>query len=1123
MGAHQNCYGIPVLPKDDVPWYCESCAENGNENRVCGKNGTKSSGLNLTCVLCAAKDFGPLKRIVLDSQGGHPFVKWEKKLKNQNVSLSNYCHMICAHWIPDVQFVKEETHSEIKIDGIHPKRMSLKCSLCNQRGVCIQCAYSKCYASFHPSCLLVSKHAVSGVNEYGQFVAYCRDHVDKNQDKNFLMIKNWKKRKSFEMKAKRKSIGGQVRAAVAKMDVAKVNGNACSKRRNSKKKEKENRMMECNYCFQNIAKDVFEKHECKAMRILQQDTEEDVKMDAEQIMNKVDKDYFQDKAVFVGRLNQRIARLFKDCWYRKDDDDVNEDLFQELKSKNDIQAITMKSNQRHFKIHKKMKIPILVPSISLKWKEKEGEKVVENNNCEKDQIFVDFCTPFLKACCSYENDFDLCKVDIVKHENELSSSVDQVNEEINKCITMLYDYSWNTKRMYDNVAGKLQQEKVKNREAIVENDIYKEKYQALYQWQWIAHNFQFGWTDRKSVKFVEDGSCIVCFDGESYERNQIMFCEACNISVHQYCYGMTDVPSQDFVCDPCTITPRAASTTSCVLCSSAGGALKKTASGHWAHVVCILWASNVKVADIASLQGIDICPSISIQDDMPSLLNSVVIKDCNNSSIQTFRNPGSICVVCNIQCGRTVQCAHPNCNISMHPICGWYDGVYCIARSGSDRSILCLEMFCSAHTPTDVPCQYRLEQKAIRKSFQVSASKKRAKRGSCKLVPNGTQGSLQQRRLSKACQSAKEVSLDAIRMTKDHTVACDICFNTELKEHNIKCKDCGVLVHPSCAQLDVDHCIGDWTCKYCLDVRTCRITECLLCPRTGGYKARIDGSDKWAHVFCAMNSADLNAKFENGVLFFNVSTEALDSSIERCAKCLRSYGLLSHCGLPSKKCKKYFHPLCGVRSGVFRHPKSRKWFCLKHQPEGYVYYAKKNTWLHIQDILAMQTIRESMEQLRLLLDLLRRQAKLRKRSVNHEEKIFQLVLEAVKYESPTMIMQQQYCSITNGSTMQKIKPIMHVTTRNANNKSNPKSTVEGSSKMDIAPRRSRRATISGKRTAEDVAAPRRSSRQRLSECVLGDNAVPPETTRRTNPRRNTMPSTRPIANTTARRSSRRKR
>ncbi|RLN74879.1 hypothetical protein BBJ28_00005294 [Nothophytophthora sp. Chile5] len=37
---------------------------------------------------------------------------------------------------------------------------------------------------------------------------------------------------------------------------------------------------------------------------------------------------------------------------------------------------------------------------------------------------------------------------------------------------------------------------------------------------------------------IDDGTCVVCFDGQSPEINPIVFCDRCELAVHQRCYGI---------------------------------------------------------------------------------------------------------------------------------------------------------------------------------------------------------------------------------------------------------------------------------------------------------------------------------------------------------------------------------------------------------------------------------------------------------------------------------------------------------------------------------------------------------------------------------------------------------
>ncbi len=46
-----------------------------------------------------------------------------------------------------------------------------------------------------------------------------------------------------------------------------------------------------------------------------------------------------------------------------------------------------------------------------------------------------------------------------------------------------------------------------------------------------------------SRKGEEEALCAICADGTSVEPNVIVFCERCDMAVHQLCYGIEEIPS----------------------------------------------------------------------------------------------------------------------------------------------------------------------------------------------------------------------------------------------------------------------------------------------------------------------------------------------------------------------------------------------------------------------------------------------------------------------------------------------------------------------------------------------------------------------------------------------------
>ena len=106
---------------------------------------------------------------------------------------------------------------------------------------------------------------------------------------------------------------------------------------------------------------------------------------------------------------------------------------------------------------------------------------------------------------------------------------------------------------------------------------------------------------------------------DSEDNDEILFCDGCNVAVHQSCYGVPEIPQGTWYCRACASgarkpTPPELSTgthlpyalrrapeqpleahlaPACALCPGLGGALKTVSddkfAGCWAHVSCALW------------------------------------------------------------------------------------------------------------------------------------------------------------------------------------------------------------------------------------------------------------------------------------------------------------------------------------------------------------------------------------------------------------------------------------------------------------------------------------------------------------------------------------------------------
>lgn len=90
------------------------------------------------------------------------------------------------------------------------------------------------------------------------------------------------------------------------------------------------------------------------------------------------------------------------------------------------------------------------------------------------------------------------------------------------------------------------------------------------------------------IEFNDGIVCDVCRSPFSEDGNEMIFCDTCNVCVHQACYDIDEIPSGDWYCQPCRELGRV-DKASCMLCPNKNGAMKRTSNDKWAHVSCSLW------------------------------------------------------------------------------------------------------------------------------------------------------------------------------------------------------------------------------------------------------------------------------------------------------------------------------------------------------------------------------------------------------------------------------------------------------------------------------------------------------------------------------------------------------
>ncbi|CAH2301786.1 AF-17 isoform X1 [Pelobates cultripes] len=152
VAVHQACYGIVQVPTG--PWFCRKCESQERAARV-------------RCDLCPHKE-GALKRT---DNGG-------------------WAHVVCALYIPEVQFANVLTMEPIVLQYVPHERFNKTCYICEEQGresraasgACMTCNRHGCRQAFHVTCaqmagLLCEEEAQEVDNV--KYIGYCKYHFSK--------------------------------------------------------------------------------------------------------------------------------------------------------------------------------------------------------------------------------------------------------------------------------------------------------------------------------------------------------------------------------------------------------------------------------------------------------------------------------------------------------------------------------------------------------------------------------------------------------------------------------------------------------------------------------------------------------------------------------------------------------------------------------------------------------------------------------------------------------------------------------------------------------------------------------------------------------------------------------
>ncbi|KAG9291594.1 hypothetical protein G9A89_022013 [Geosiphon pyriformis] len=194
------------------------------------------------------------------------------------------------------------------------------------------------------------------------------------------------------------------------------------------------------------------------------------------------------------------------------------------------------------------------------------------------------------------------------------------------------------------------------------------------EWFDLTKNIPKSTPDKDNIQ-PEDSACAICDDTECENSNAIVFCDGCNLAVHQDCYGIPYIPEGQWLCRKCMISPE--NPVSCLFCPNEGGAFKQTNTNHWAHLLCGVWIPECSVSNLVYMEPID------------------NIKRIPRSRWKL------VCYICRQKMGCCIQCENKHCFTAFHVTCARRAKLCMKMKPFNSHHEFTLKAYCDKHTPRE--------------------------------------------------------------------------------------------------------------------------------------------------------------------------------------------------------------------------------------------------------------------------------------------------------------------------------------------------------------------------------------------------------------------------------------